>query len=88
MRCCSSYPKMQSSQHGVNKVLQTKPDAALQQACKNLCDEFPDLFKEGLGTKKHFELEVKFKDEAKPVFLKARTVPFAIQDDLVQAYEA
>ena len=33
------------------------------------------------------ELEVKFKSEAKPVFCKPRTVPFALLEDLNQAYD-
>ncbi|ELU18213.1 hypothetical protein CAPTEDRAFT_213449 [Capitella teleta] len=78
----------QSSRIGINKVLETKPDAALQQACKNLCDKFPNLFKEGLGVMKNLELEIKFKDKVKSVFHKTRTVRLVIQDDLVQAYEA
>jgi hypothetical protein len=35
-----------------------------------------------------FELEVKFKEDAAPIFCKPRPVPFAIQDDLNQAYDA
>ena len=62
-------------------------DASLQQACQELCDEFPDLFKPDLGCLKDFELEVKFKPDAKPVFVKPRPVPFALRDDLSKAYE-
>ncbi|KAL5479671.1 hypothetical protein EMCRGX_G023227 [Ephydatia muelleri] len=36
-----------------------KPDMALQQAYRQLCEEFPDLFKAELGCLKDFELEVK-----------------------------
>nr|KAG5698057.1 hypothetical protein BaRGS_016705 [Batillaria attramentaria] len=46
-----------------------------------------DLFKEELGCLKDFELEVKFKSDAKPVFHKARPVPFALRDDLTKGYE-
>nr|KAG5702836.1 hypothetical protein BaRGS_001918 [Batillaria attramentaria] len=42
--------------------------ASLQKDCHTLCDKFPDLFKEELGCLKDFELEVKFKSDAKPVF--------------------
>ena len=65
-----------------------KPDLALQKACKQLCQEFPDLFKPELGCLKDFQLEVKFKPDAKPIFCKPRVVPFAIQEDLCQAYDA
>ena len=37
---------------------------------------------------KDFEVEVKFKPEASPIFVKARTVPFSIQEDLNQALDA
>jgi len=73
----------------VNKVFSDlQPDKDLQAACIQACDEFPDLFKQELGCLRDFELDVKFKDDASPVFCKPRVVPFAIQDDLVQAYEA
>ena len=51
------------------------------------CDEFPNLFKRQLGCLKDFELEVKFKADAVPVFHKARPVPFALRDDLVKGYK-
>ena len=47
-----------------------------------------DLFKAELGCLKDFELDVKFKADAKPVFCKPRVVPFAIQEDLSIAYDA
>nr|KAG5703027.1 hypothetical protein BaRGS_016188 [Batillaria attramentaria] len=61
--------------------------ASLQKDCHTLCDKFPDLFKEELGCLKDSELEVKFKSDAKPVFHKARPVPFALRDDLTKGYE-
>ena len=77
-----------SENEEVNNVFDhLKPDTALQQRCKVVCDEFPDLFKPELGKLKDFELEVCFKEEAKSVFCKPRSVPFAIQEDLVDAYE-
>lgn len=65
-----------------------EPDITLQKACEQLCQEFPDLFKPELGCLKGFELEVKFKPDVKPIFCKPRVVPFAIQEDLCQAYNA
>jgi hypothetical protein len=46
-------------------------------ACKGLCEEFPDLFKQELGCLEGFELEVKFKEDAAPIFRKPR--PFCSQ---------
>ena len=65
-----------------------KPDVQLQDACQELCGEFPVLFKPELGCLKDFELEVRFKPDAKPVFCKPRTVPLALLDDLNLAYDA
>ena len=41
---------------------------SLQKASKHFCQEFPDLFKPELGCLKDFELEVKFKPKARPIF--------------------
>ena len=63
-------------------------EANLQSACKQLCDEFPELFKDELGCLKDFKLHVRFRDNTQPIFVKPRTVPFAMTDDLNQAYDA
>ena len=63
------------------------PYVSLQRNCQKLCVEFPDLFKLELGCLKNFELEVKLKVDAVPVFHKARPVPFALRDDQVKGYE-
>ena len=60
---------------------------SLQSACKQMCNDFPDVFNDELGCLKDFELDIKFKPDVTPVFCKPRPVPFAIQDHLAQAYE-
>ena len=62
-------------------------DTSLQSACKQLCESFPEVFKNELGCLKDVELDVKFKCDAAPIFCKPRPVPFAIQEDLSHAYE-
>ena len=52
-----------------------EPYVSLQRDCQTLCDEFPDLFKPELGCLKDFELEVKFKADAVPVFSQGTTGP-------------
>ncbi|XP_068235526.1 uncharacterized protein [Palaemon carinicauda] len=59
----------------------------LQKVCKDLCNEFTELFRPELGCLRDFELEIAFKRDTKPIFCKPETVPFAIVDDLNQAYE-
>ena len=66
----------------------TSADNTLQQACEQLCQEYPDLFRSELGCLKDCELDVKFKPNAKPVFCKPRPVPFSVLEDLNEAYEA
>ena len=72
----------------VNYILTVWSDQHLQQACLQICKEFPDLWKQELGRLKDYQREVKFKPDVTPQFCKPRTVPFAIQEDLNQAYDA
>ena len=53
-----------------------------------MCQNFPDVFKPELGCLKDFELDIRFKNDPKPIFCKPRPVPFALQNELAQAYEA
>ena len=62
--------------------------SVLQTACTQLCREFPTLFESTLGCLKDFELDIRFKSEAKPIFRKPRSVPFSILQDLNEAYES
>ena len=78
---------MKSIKQQMSHVSTAAPDKQLQSECHKLCDEFPDLFKNKLGCLKDFELEVKFKPNAKLVFCKARQVPFAIREDLSKGYD-
>nr|KAG5695889.1 hypothetical protein BaRGS_017327 [Batillaria attramentaria] len=57
-----------------------------EDAAKVAKETVYDLFKEELGCLKDFELEIQFKSDAKPVFHKARPVPFALRDDLTKGY--
>ena len=70
--------------HVVNKE---KFDSGLQQACKELCSEFPNVFKNELGCLKDFELEVNFKGESQATFCRPRPVPFAMIEDVNQTYD-
>ena len=72
----------------VDNILTVWSDQHLQQSCLQICKEFPDLLKEELGRLKDYQLEVKFKPDVTPRFCKPRTVPFAVQEDLNQAYDA
>ena len=64
-----------------------KGDKKLQEQCRHLCQEFPDLWKPELGCLKDFELDVKFKSNAQPVFRKPRPVPCAIEEGLGKAID-
>ena len=69
-------------------ALRQSDDSSLKTSCIQVCGEFEDLFKPELGCLRDFELEVEFKDEAKPVFCKPRSIPFAMQEDLAVTYKA
>ena len=64
-----------------------KRDEHLHTRCKELCDEFPDLWKPELGCINDFELEVEFNNDVQPIFLKPRPIPIAIQADLEKAID-
>ena len=72
----------------VDNILTVRSDQQLQQSCLQICKEFSDLWKQELGRLKNYQLEVKFKPDVTPRFCKPRTVPFAVQEDLNQAYDA
>jgi len=61
-------------------------DRHLQQACRELCTEFSELFKPELCLR-GVQLEVEFKPDAWPIFCKPRSVPFAMEEELAQAYD-
>ena len=66
-----------------------QPDEKLQVECQKLWSKFPDLFKPKLGCLKNFELKVECKDDTKKYnFCKSHVVPFTIQKDLTQSYDA
>ena len=60
----------------------------LEATLKQMCTEFSQIFEPGLGQLKDFELDVKFKENASPVYVKPRPVPFAVMDKLNEAYDA
>ena len=72
----------------VDNIRTIRSHQHLQESCLQICKEFPDLWKPELGCLKDYSLEVKFKpDVTPPQFCKPRTVPFAVQEDLNQAYD-
>lgn len=66
-RCIGSQEKSEGPRTSRPKT-SNEPYASLQRHYHNLCDEFPDLFKEELGCLTFLKLEVKFKFDAKLVF--------------------
>ena len=45
-----------------------------------LPQRYPEVFEEKLGTMKQFKASLLVRKEVKPVFCKARSVPFALKD--------
>ena len=71
----------------VDNIRTNRSHQHLQESCLQICKEFPDLWKLELGCLKDYNLKVKFKPDVTPRFCKSRTVPFAVQEDLNQAYD-
>ena len=72
----------------VDNILTVRSDQHLQQSCLQICKEFPDLWKQELGRLKYYQLEVKFKPDVTSRFCKPPAVPFVVQEDRNQAYDA
>ena len=72
----------------VNKITESHSDTHFHSACVEVSKDFPDLWKPGLGCLKGVQLDVQFKDNVKPRFIRPRTVPIAMQDDLNSMYDA
>ena len=68
---------MKETVHQVSNYV--KHDMTLQSACEQMCQNFPDVFKPELGCLKDFELDIRFKNDTRPIFCKPRPVPFALQ---------
>ena len=51
----------------------------VSQDSDTILDNYPDLFKQGLGTWNHGSVKLAVDCKAKPCFLKARSVPYALQ---------
>ena len=75
-------------QNLVSTITENQPDGKLQTKCKEMCKEFPEIFKDELECFKNFQLEINFKPSTKPVFCRPRPVPIALTEELNQAYEA
>ena len=57
---------MKETVHQVSNYV--KHDMALQSACEQMCQNFPDVFKPELGCLKDFELDIRFKNDTRPIF--------------------
>ena len=71
---------MKETVHQVSNYV--KHDMTLQSTCEQMCQNFPDVFKPELGCLKDFELDIRFKNDTKPIFSKPQPVPFALQNEL------
>lgn len=58
--------------------------APLPAAVKGLIEEFPSVFDESMGNIEGIQAALHFKPDSKPVFLKARPLPFSIRDSVEQ----
>ena len=52
------------------------------QSVQDLCKEFPKLFQEGLGTVSGVKAKIHVDDGARPIYCKARPVPYLLKDQI------
>lgn len=67
------FAKMQIEVHGVH-VMDVK-----NCNCENLCEMFPNVMNDELGAHQGPPVGIQLNDDARPVFLKHRQVPFAVR---------
>ncbi|CAG4992790.1 unnamed protein product [Colias eurytheme] len=48
--------------------------------CSQLMRKYPNVFKSGIGTYNGPEVELKLKSDARPIFCKARLIPYSLRD--------
>ena len=58
---------LQETIHQVSNYV--KHDITLQSACKQMCQDFPDVFKQKFGCLKDFELDIRFEMAPSPFFV-------------------
>ena len=64
----------------IHSICTSASQAPSDQRIKALISDFSEVFSEGIGTVKGITGNLTLKEEAKPKFCKARTVPYAFKD--------
>lgn len=49
---------------------------------KQLANQFPNVFSDNLGSFNKYKIRLHLKPDAKPIFIKARSVPYALKDKI------
>jgi len=87
MTCCFMKLRFDKTDHRLLAIPRSdRVTRHLQQACRELCTEISELFKPELCLR-GVQLEVEFTPDAWPIFCKPRSVPFAVEEKLAQAYD-
>ncbi|KII72917.1 Transposon Tf2-6 polyprotein [Thelohanellus kitauei] len=73
--------------HSKSSQLHSVKNNTLQTKCKELCQEFESLWDPELGCVKDVEIEIKFKENFKPLFCKPRPVAYALKEDVEKQLE-
>ena len=58
------------------------PDENYKEMLENLLNEYNDLFTEDVGLIKNYKCSLKLQKNAKPTFIRARPVPYALKDQV------
>lgn len=68
---------IRNSENTINTIAVRTP---LSGAVKDLLEKYPRVFEDSAGTMKNIQATLSLKPNTKPIFLKARTLPFSIRD--------
>ena len=59
----------------------------LPDGVRQLCEKYPDIFKAELGTVRSFKASIKVEEGAKPKFVRARSVPYSMREEVEKELE-
>ena len=59
----------------------------LPDSVRQLCEKYPDIFKAELGTVRSFKASIKVEEGAKPKFVRARSVPYSMREEVEKELE-
>lgn len=80
-----SFTHLKKEGNNAVNAIATKPPA--DKSLELLLNDYPEVFAEGLGYCKKLKASLQLKDDAKPVFIKARPLPLALKPKVEKEFK-